>query len=542
MAAPSATTEMTDITGYRTDGGGLGQSQGLTDQLRRVLMAKLPLLNAPGTVLENTLYYDTNSSQIEAVEAQSTFAKDKIAFSSTAFGAAATAYIPSVLFAGQAWIVGSLPEDWKMSANNDGRQFYLPEGWGFDLIRNLIVYMGASSIAQISISGKTNYMVCMACCESESKRRVVVRGAGGYCNINRGNAGEASTIAPVVWTDPTPAGQPQGGNSSFLWKRPGVGNGILTNAVRDGSLSEFCVPIRLPWCSMAAINPRLSLDTKLLTQPIQIVADMKSFHDVCTSNMTQVTAATNYRKLTLQMWQEELSDKSLSVRNELLAMPEFNVGLPFQYAQSTTFTPAAGDIDPNNPNSQLFRANLTSIINSDLTTFLFMVVEQSRDSKSVAGVDYTDFNPLLGEELLDMEIQLNGQNFFRFDQGSYTPVTAVKHIADVRHALPVNYGKAREGVDSVGRNANAYSYIYEVNNSKLRALANEAYMQNTARFTNQTFQMQFRINRGKLHPTRNAATKEDALQSLSYTIHCCYLYNGVFLIGGDGGTTKLITN
>src|SRR3990172_6805801 len=68
MAAP-----MSDVSGYRSDGGGLGQDQGLSKQLRGVMTAKLPLLSAPGTVLENSLYYDINSSSVTAVEEQATF-------------------------------------------------------------------------------------------------------------------------------------------------------------------------------------------------------------------------------------------------------------------------------------------------------------------------------------------------------------------------------------------------------------------------------------------------------------------------------------
>ena len=57
MAAP-----MSDLAGYRADAGTLGQDQGLSMQLRNIMTAKIPLLNAPGTVLENSLYYDINSS------------------------------------------------------------------------------------------------------------------------------------------------------------------------------------------------------------------------------------------------------------------------------------------------------------------------------------------------------------------------------------------------------------------------------------------------------------------------------------------------
>jgi hypothetical protein len=92
--------------------------------------------------------------------------------------------------------------------------------------------------------------------------------------------------------------------------------------------------------------------------------------------------------------------------------------------------------------------------------------------------------------------------------------------------------------------------IYEFNNSRLRAIVAEDNLQNTARFTNQTFQLRFRINRDLLYfgQYSSSASKPSLnyssgfAKTSGYTLNMTYLYNAVFLIGGDGGTTKLITN
>jgi len=84
---------------------------------------------------------------------------------------------------------------------------------------------------------------------------------------------------------------------------------------------------------------------------------------------------------------------------------------------------------------------------------------------------------------------------------------------------------------------NAGSNIYELNMSRLRAIVCESHMQNTARFTNQTFQLIFNVERQLDYaPDINIADLSKC------TLHMAYLYNAVILIGGDGGTSKLVTN
>ena len=154
MAAP-----MSDLAGYRADAGTLGQDQGLSMQLRNIMTAKIPLLNAPGTVLENSLYYDINSSSITAVELQATFAKDRISFNNMQMGSSPSAYIPSVLFAGNPFWFVQLPDFVYTSENVtalDNEPLIFPQGWGFAAIETIIVYMGASSSAQIQIDNYTN--------------------------------------------------------------------------------------------------------------------------------------------------------------------------------------------------------------------------------------------------------------------------------------------------------------------------------------------------------------------------------------------------
>lgn len=524
MAAP-----MSDVTGYRSDGGGLGQDQGLSKNLRSILTAKLPLLSSPGTVLENSLYYDINSSSVTAVEQQATFNKDRIVLNNFQMGSSPSAYIPSVLFAGTVFWIAELQDDAKWPAVPDPTpqgaaaaltyNLCFPHGWGFAALDQIVVYMGASTIAQIQISGMTNYLINAATCETSAKRERMLTGAGHYLNPSDSKS---------IMAYPTAAN-----DSLWIAKKYGSFFDIGTSVKPIFTPMKQCiVPLRLPWSSMAVIDKRLSLDTKLSTQPIQITLYTNPLQEFAYCGSAIAPAITNsFGSSTIQLWQEELSDKSLSVRNELLAMPEFNVGYPFQYAQSIPF-----DIVANNDSGHTdfqFLMNITSIINSDLTSFLFNVTWAGRTNPANGQPC-----PLYGELLQDITLLLNGQRFFAFDETSYEYVTLAKQL-DSPNQVGILMPNAN--VTTTAPSATALSAfqttgnIYEFNNSRLRAIVSEANLQNTARFTNQTFQLSFKINRDLFYSTAFAKTS-------GYTVNMTYLYNAVFLIGGDGGTTKLITN
>lgn len=537
MAAPAS-----DITGYRNDGGSLGQDQGVSKNLRGILTAKAPLLSAPGTVLENTLYYDINSSSVTAVEMQATYAKDRIVLNNFTMGASPSAYIPSVLFAGTVfWQVEFKDCYWPSDAvdvKDNQLNVCIPHGWGFAALKNIIVYMGASTIAQIQISGMTNYLVNAATCETSSKRTAMLQRAGEYlCWMDQNSKMHAPRDDMSLWSDKKYGGFYTFDDSEkrkiFAYPRP--------------SMKHASVPIRLPFSSMAVLDKRLSLDTKLSTQPIQITLQTAQPSEFMYLGYTVASIIGNqWADSSLQLWQEELSDKSLSVRNELLAMPEFNVGYPFQYAQSIPFEiQAAND---SGGDDFVFLMNITSIINSDLTTFLFNVTWNGRTNPAGG-----QLCPLHGEELTDIELLLNGQRFFFFDRLSYNGVTLAKQLDDPHQEglfMPARNVTAASGPGVNYSGFTSTGNIYEFNNSRLRAIVAEDNLQNTARFTNQTFQLRFKINRNSqyLMPNGLAGTVSTLQMSsgftkkTGYTLNMTYLYNAVFLVGGDGGTTKLITN
>jgi len=246
---------LTDVAGYRSDGGGLGQDQGVSGPLQSIVSAKLPLLNAPGSILENSLYYDIHSSSVTAVEQQASFAKDRISLNNLTLGTSPAAYIPSVLFANTLFWVASF--DGQMTSPAIADTPKMPHGWGFALLETITTYMGASSIASITISGKTNFMIAMACCETNTKKTVCLDGAGRFLNSTAVNSPLGVPVAP--------------NSNTFVLKNYGDLYSITRSGISPApSLAQCVVPIRLPWTSMCVLHKRLSLDCKLLNQPIQI--------------------------------------------------------------------------------------------------------------------------------------------------------------------------------------------------------------------------------------------------------------------------------
>lgn len=551
---------MSDIGGMRSDGGGmLGSDASLTPQISKILMNKLPLLNSPGSLIENSLYYDVNSSTISAVEMQETWGKDRIQLTSNDFNGSATGFIPSVLFCNTTFVKFVMKDltwadgydaggGWEFDGDN---RFFIPAGWGFWAIQDILLYMGASSIAQISLSGEANFLVQMACCETLSKRNYLWRQAGLLLNpvdpcsvmalpadgesVWRSRFTNTDIIAPGGWPfDPAGVAETEAVPASH-WLR------------------QAAVPLRLPYSSMIAIEKRLSLDAKLLTQPIQITLNIRprqTFWDVTAGCIAGGVVPNGFESITYQMWQEELSDKSISVRNELLAMPEFNVGYPFQYAQTYPIQVPNQGANERGETSDSYRVNLTSIINADLTTFLLMV---NWTNNTVGPQPLGMFNPLCGFRLFDVNLQLNGQRYFLFEDDDYTQVTMAKQMdLPILHTqynfMPFSADAGWAGQNGVGtdepKSQIVRSYYYEFNNSKLRAITGESHMQNTGRFTSQTWQLEFKVDKDCYFP--QGVDGDDNGIPLAdrkgFSVTIVYLYNGVFLIGGDGGTTKLVTN
>lgn len=590
---------MTDVVGYRNDSSAVGGGalmSALAPQLDHCLTGKLPLLNGPGMTIENSLYYDVASSTVTAVELQETFQKDRIVLNNLTVGNSGTCYIPNVLFTNTLFLCLELKSlTWPATMAgfpNNSSYISLPEAWGFQFLGSLIIYPGACTVANIEISGESNFLVALAQCETRGKRQVMISRAGRYLN---------SMDPQSVLAAPAP-GQPvfrlrnkyqYNGYSCY----PTVVNALNPTAPLQQYDAEYpalrtaIFPLRTFFSSIFALEKRISFDTKLLTQPIQLTCQFRPLNHVVKTNVSDFkTTLANFKNATVQAWQEELSDSSLSLRSELLRAPDFNVSYPFQYIQSQQFQVPSACNSGGSPwdGCNLINMNLTSLLNSDLTTMLFyvrgdyqlcdknaVVYPVASGNASVDGTAYTttyngsDYTWCYGIELQNMELKLNGQRYYAFQADSYTGVSLAKHLDSesylVQRPMVGQYRQqtanndyyafrqfylndAETITDAPTMNSVLLNgHIYELNFGKLRSLVNEAHMQNTCRFTNQIFQLSF-ICADLFACANLAGIGANAFSGATGAVNCLwtlfmtFCYNAVLLVGGDGGTSKLITN
>jgi hypothetical protein len=237
---------------------------------------------------------------------------------------------------------------------------------------------------------------------------------------------------------------------------------------------------------MCALDRRLFFDTRLLTQPIQITAVMREPKFKANTSLSIALAAqwqNGYSSLVLECCQFELSDKSLSLREELLAAPDFSTGLPFQYAQSMVF-PVQNASSGSNP----YFCNITSLLNADLTTIIFHVLEAGDEYPATLNNWMTTGGGnrgccMYGQKLSNIELRLNGQLLFRFDEDAYEFVKLAEVISPFQCETVYSYAAA-----AVAPNPPIVSlrksrlYYYELNLARLRALVTESHLQNTPRY------------------------------------------------------------
>jgi hypothetical protein len=530
---------MADAEGYRESDA----SPASSEILRSIIFNKLPLLNSPGELVPNTLYYDAQNSSVQPAEQTNYFARDRIAFNNKNFGSTPTVHIPNVFFNNTSFVVMELEIDtatWDSKTEVEketGNECYLPHGWGFAAIGNIVYYLGSSSVANIQISGISNLIFALGSCETAEKKNLMLTGGGKYINAqdvgknSRTAAGVAamtalSTVA-VVAHDKKVFRNILAANTT--WNAGTKKWTIVDNVDRDLGLAV--VPIRLPFSSMCALEKRISFDTKLLQQPIQITLTLNNsnkFMSLGSSVINRGNLENSFKQLSFQSYQQGLSDQSLSLRTELLANPRFSVGYPFQYIQDMPF-----NVLPSQGGKYL--VNITSMLNADLTTIQFALLwdedRQAGGSKRFAPHSYI--------QMRDIELKLNGQRLHNYDGETY-PYSYLSHNigeywADV-HTAPfiITGGSAETPQRKRQITLQNKVAVYEINFSRLRAQSMEAHMMNTPRFTNQTMQLEFTLD-------TDAPNFDRTVTDPRLILHTTYQYNAVFMIGQDGGQSKLIT-
>ena len=439
------------------------------EAVRLYASGKGPYLAGTGALIPGSMLYpDSDNSIIELPEVQASYGRSRIFGSTNRFGSSTHFDVQPGTFVLNVFLRLVLPAT--MPADT-----YLPAGWGYKFIQNLFFTFGSSSITNVNKNGISNWSFLVGMCRNNEEIQ-------SWLNF--------------------------GGNE--------LKNGTIGLSEAERTAIVF---VRLPWVGP---EQKIGVDTSLIKQPIQVNVDLANLINVASGAGMLLAQPTGFEAVQLVTRQMVLSDQSVSLRNVLVQDPSRFVG--YHYDAFSNFNASvilgAGDAGME----QSF--NLTSIINGDLTCIMVHVVDQIDDpSNSLNG----RAQPLLGQILQDVRVELNGQIMFTYDTDTYEAgnlplmkgtesylISARDNPAEYGTAAPVgpNYSSSlQKGL--------TYKFFF----SQYNSLQEESErMQNVPRYQNMTFQMFFTSLTGN--------------RQLNFYV--TYIYNAVYMIGQAGGTTKLV--
>ena len=565
----------TDLFGYRNDSGGGGS---LESQYRRILSDKPIYLNSAGRLIEQRFYYDINNSQVDPVESQTQFGKDRTPFNQKYMGSSPSVTLQQINFAGMGFIRYMLQDvAWdEAQGGNGGKGIYIPHGWAFEAQETFTLYMGAASISSIEWSTKANRYAALAQCQTFSKKQALIDGAGYCISANKSGSHNIAELKKDL--------------KVFRPKNGPGGND--RNIPSEDALRTGLCPVKMPWSSLVTDTPRLPFDLSLMNQPIVLQVKLRKGTDLITYDGCEDVIKEQFAEMDYVMWTEELANKAIGVKQTIMRNPELNITLPFQLIQQYPVTVRDSNVvgagSDSGQSGQRFKINLTNLLNADLTSIgivctwegdelgtaaikqdsvqaqkyeVFGVpsVADGQTVKVEAIADVSTKCPLFGRRLINPILTLNSQRFHDYPEGTYETAWLCKGEETNHYILDFPYvskdaasiGAFNEmSINSVASKTNpqANTYNYTIQSPAIsyqymflmcphNPLKNESYFQNTARFTNQSFQLEFGIDR-----SNGWAPDVSFLHRKNFNIEVIYTYNALLQVGSHGGTTTLYTN
>jgi hypothetical protein len=323
-----------------------------TDQVDKILSSKPVLLNNPGTVIDNSLYYNFSNAQLVAAEAVQNNGRFSQSLSSTAFGSTSSIIIPNSSFLSGVTLyaeLGALPDN-----------VFLPRGWLLNAIESLSFILGSSNVSQLTYNSQSHANIYMANCETAEKRLKAMRLAG-----EEYSAGVAQ--AP-------------------------------------GTINKAQVQLQLPWSKINALCKKLPFDTNLLSNPIILQIRLKPKNEIF-SGSNYLNAPSSFDIAKVYATQIDLMDKELSLKNFMYQEPQLSYNYPFIFNQSY-------QVDFTGNTTDGVRLNLLTIINADLVGIGMQVVKQSNLSAGPTGANA--LSPFNWERVKDIQLSFNGLIFADF--------------------------------------------------------------------------------------------------------------------------------
>jgi hypothetical protein len=397
------------------------------------LSNKPTLLSSPGFKYNN-LYYSQMNATADLIECSYVSNKYVFNLSSPTFGATSTISLPNRDFIGTTFLNITLPA---LEANQS-----IGRGFGYNMIESIAYTIGSSNVSQLSISGATNWQIICAQCKTSEKR-------------------------------------------SELWKLGGEQQIGASSGPLRGTIA-----LALPWSTMC---DKLYLDSTLLSSNLLVTIAFKPSSAVYGGSARPAlnapfTCSLSYRA-------GELTDKSKSLRNQLILHPDLDLVYPMFHHQSINL-PAFAGIPEGSGSNQVV---LQGFINSDLVGIIMYCVPKL----DVIPVSNNTPNPFNSVDMINVKIQYNGNTMY------YSPGTAYKVLNILDNQEGASFFE-NSHIPPTGNSVATNNYFLYYDISKSRSGCTPEHMSNVLRLSNQVLTVDFNMP-----------------DTVDYLFYATYVYNGV---------------
>lgn len=420
------------------------------------LSNKRTALMSPGSKI-NDLYYSRYNSTVQLVECTYNLGRFSQSLNNTSFGATSNVNIPNGSFIGQTYLRLVLPA---LPGN-----VCLTRGWGYAAIDQISYLFGSSNVSDLSISGQTLWHLIQSQCETEEKASEMFKMGGD-------------------WHKTDPSGTP-------------------------GGVLEAHLMLPFPWSNANALFPKKEFDTNVLLNPITIKVVLKQSSAFCGgTGLTSPQMPTGFERGEIYVRQGDLTDKSHSLRNQMLQDPSIYLAYPFIHAQSFLASEFLGKIKGSGGGGQPVIVQLQQTINADFVGMIVTVIKKS-DLNSFGGSVPSPFNYA---KIEDPTFAFNGNNIFKVQGKGYRLTNMLSKVGSSGFKNTLTTGTTNQTFVAAGVD----SYPVHIDFSRLRSIVFGDQYQNTWRIPNQSLSFSF-------------YTPEEGVP---YYCYVTYLYNAVNEVQG----------
>ncbi len=251
--------------------------------------------------------------------------------------------------------------------------------------------------------------------------------------------------------------------------------------------------------------------------------------------------------------QFDLTAPSQGLKNEVRFNIDNFVTYPYQaFSEYQTTIDVTNTVQGNAPGGdpalQGLEVNIQNIISADLTEFVIMFVRdtdnafhQNAVGNNGAGNNIFRQCHLIGAPVRDLELRLNGQTMILYPGSTYFGFNQPLMDGDERLMITAPTNGAPANVAAMRTNQAFLSTIYKMVLSQENPLMMEGKeMMNVPRFPNMTLQLRFNPENNLFNDPAAWVPPTPPTGEI-YHIYVLQLYNAVWKLGEDMGSSELLT-